>query len=115
MRRGVRLGRPVLPLLRWKPLQSALERVIERSVTGPSAHDRATRQTQLWGRATDEAGHAVEGTLVTPEGYALTAETAVESTLRLCAAGKTGFLTPSRAFGAGYIAEFDGCDGVSVG
>jgi short subunit dehydrogenase-like uncharacterized protein len=66
---------------------------------------------QLWGRATDATGRSVEGTLVTPEGYRLTAETAVESARRVSAgAVPPGFHTPSLAFGANYIAEFDGCD-----
>lgn len=66
---------------------------------------------QLWGRVTDGSGRSVEGTLVTPEGYRLTAETAVESARRVVAgAVEAGFRTPSLAFGARYITEFDGCD-----
>jgi hypothetical protein len=60
---------------------------------------------------TDDAGRAIDGTLVTPEGYRLTAETAVESVRQVLAGVvRAGFRTPSLAFGAGYISQFDGCD-----
>jgi short subunit dehydrogenase-like uncharacterized protein len=66
---------------------------------------------QLWGRVSDAEGRSTEGTLVTPEGYRLTAETAVESARRVADGEvEAGFRTPSLAFGAGYITEFDGCD-----
>ncbi|RMH43692.1 MAG: saccharopine dehydrogenase [Deltaproteobacteria bacterium] len=108
-RRAIRAARPLLPLLRNRRVIAALQRAIERRVIGPSDTTRAVARSHLWGRASDGV-RAVEGTLEAPEGYTLTAETAVESTVRLLAAPQTGFLTPSKAFGADYIARFDGCD-----
>jgi short subunit dehydrogenase-like uncharacterized protein len=109
-RRMAKLARPVLPLLRVRGVQNLLKRRIERTVTGPDAQFRASDQCQLWGRVEDDAGNSVEGTLVTPEGYQLTAETSVEATLRVLDGGLSGALTPAAAFGSGFITEFERCD-----
>jgi len=72
-------------------------------------HQRATARTHLWGEVKDAAGNAATATLDTPEAYAFTAASAVESVERTVA-GKVppGAWTPSRAFGAGYIEELPG-------
>jgi len=107
----LKLARALVSLARLRPVRQLLARRIERSAPGPDEAARRTAQMQLWGRVSDAEGRSAEGTLVTPEGYRLTAETAVESARRV-AAGEVqpGFRTPSLAFGAGYITEFDGCD-----
>jgi short subunit dehydrogenase-like uncharacterized protein len=47
--------------------------------------------------------------LRTPEGYTLTANTALEMAKRVGeGAAKPGFQTPSRAFGADFVLEFEG-------
>lgn len=47
--------------------------------------------------------------LETPEGYTLTAETGLEIAQRAASGEMTpGFQTPSRAYGADFITEFDG-------
>jgi short subunit dehydrogenase-like uncharacterized protein len=103
--------RLVVPLIRLPFIRRMIAQRIERTITGPDEHARRRVQAQLWGRASDAAGRSVEGTLVTPEGYRLTAETAVESVRRVLAgAVQPGFRTPSLAFGAGYITGFEGCD-----
>jgi short subunit dehydrogenase-like uncharacterized protein len=108
---ALKVARFLTPLVRLATVKRALARRIERSVPGPDEEARRTGQTQLWGRVTDATGRSVEGTLVTPEAYRLTAETAVESARRVAAgAVRPGFRTPSLAFGANYIAEFGGCD-----
>lgn len=109
--RMLELGRPLRGLLASRSVRWALEKLIDRRVTGPTAEERASRQAQLWGRVQDGSGNRVEATLVTPEGYSLTAATALES-VRRAAAGdiEPGAHTPATAFGAGYIEEFDGCE-----
>jgi saccharopine dehydrogenase (NAD+, L-lysine-forming) len=109
--RAMKVARFLAPLVRIPGVRSLLRRRIDRGSAGPDDESRRVGQSQLWGCVTDAAGRSVEGTLVTPEGYRLTAETAVESARRVLAGGvKPGFRTPSLAFGASYITEFDGCD-----
>jgi short subunit dehydrogenase-like uncharacterized protein len=110
MIQAMKLSRPLGPLLGLDPVQRILERVIESRVRGPDAEHRAAGSSQIWGRVCG-GGRQVEGTLVTPEGYALTAVTAVESAHRVLGGQvEAGAHTPSTAFGPGFITEFDGCD-----
>jgi short subunit dehydrogenase-like uncharacterized protein len=109
--RGLKVASVLAPLIRLGPVRHLLARRIERSVHGPGEAARGTTKMQLWGRVTNAAGRSVEGTLVTPEGYRLTAETSVESARRIMAGTvEPGCSTPSRAFGAAYITAFDECD-----
>jgi short subunit dehydrogenase-like uncharacterized protein len=109
--RRLRLLRFLVPLLALRPMQALVRRGIDRRVRGPDAEARERGAAELWGRAAARSGQTVEGTLVTPEGYRLTARTAVECVRRILEGGApAGFLTPSKAFGPGFIAEFEGCD-----
>ena len=111
MRRAMKTMSPLLPMLGWKPLQNLIKTGIEHSVTGPDARTRERVRSQLWGRVADPDGNAVEGTLVTPEGYRLTAEATVAAVRRVLAGGvRPGALTPSMAFGPDFVGELDGCD-----
>jgi short subunit dehydrogenase-like uncharacterized protein len=98
-------------MLDWKPVQKLAQRMIPKTGEGPSEEHRRTARSELWARVTDRAGKQRSGTLVAPEGYALTAKTAVESVRRLLNDGtdRKGFLTPSLAFGPEFITSFDGC------
>jgi short subunit dehydrogenase-like uncharacterized protein len=109
--RALGLARFVAPIVRFRPVRDLIARRIDRNVVGPDEHARLTSRVELWGRVVDANGRSVEATLVTPEGYRLTAETAVESAFRVVAgAVQPGFRTPSLAFGPRYIMEFGGCD-----
>jgi saccharopine dehydrogenase (NAD+, L-lysine-forming) len=108
---ALKAARAVAPALGIGPLQRLLKALAGRFVAGPSAEARASARTQLWGRAVDGAGRAAEGTLETPESYALTAVTAVEIASRV-RAGRVapGAWTPAQALGGGFIAEIEGCE-----
>jgi short subunit dehydrogenase-like uncharacterized protein len=109
--RGTKLMRPFRKLLGAGPVQSALKAWVERNIEGPDAHTRAVAKAQVWGLVRDDAGRTVEGTLVTPESYHLTALTAVEAVRRLLEEPRRkGALTPSLAFGADFIQGFEGVD-----
>jgi short subunit dehydrogenase-like uncharacterized protein len=112
-----RLRRAIKTLERWRGtrlfarLVPRLEALAARAAPGPSLEARTHGRSQLWGAATDAEGRTAEGTLTTPEGYTLTARAGIESTLRLAAGkAKPGALTPSLAFGARFIEQFDDCD-----
>jgi saccharopine dehydrogenase (NAD+, L-lysine-forming) len=105
---GMRLSRVAAPLLGLGPVQRFLKARIEERVRGPSAEQRGRGSVQLWGRVSDGA-RAFEQTLQTPEGYAFTAESAVECAKRVLAgAVAPGAWTPSMAFGAGFAASLPG-------
>ncbi len=101
------LTRPILPLLGTAPIQRLLKARIQRRTPGPSAERRAGARSRLWGEVRDAAGNVMQSRLVAPDGYSLTAMTAVAAATRVAAGGvATGFQTPSRAFGKDFILAF---------
>lgn len=109
--RGMKVLGAAGPLLGASRVQRGLKSLVEATLNGPDLHTRQRSSASIWGRATNAAGRSVEATLTTPDGYTLTARTAVDATLR-CAQGTVaaGAMTPSLAFGPDYIAGFEGCD-----
>lgn len=93
------------------PVQAFLKSRIQAGPPGPSDEERQTGYSLLWGEVLNEDGDTVESRLRTPEGYTLTANTALEIGRR-AAAGNVphGFATPSMAFGPDFILEFDGVE-----
>ena len=105
--RMLRLARPFMKLLGTSVAQRFLKARVDAGSAGPSAERRANARSQLWGEATEPNGAAVRTRLVAPDGYTLTALTAVAAVRRVLAGGvPTGFQTPSMAFGADFILEF---------
>jgi len=108
VRRAQRLG-TLLPLLAWRPVKRLLQAAITRRVSGPPPEVRETARVYLWGEARNAAGERVTATLETPEGYRLTAESAVECVQRVLAGQvPPGSWTPGRAFGPHFAAELPG-------
>ena len=57
----------------------------------------------------DASGRTARARLQGPEGYTMTAHTAVATAERVLAGGATpGFRTPSLAFGADFVLEIEG-------
>jgi saccharopine dehydrogenase (NAD+, L-lysine-forming) len=103
--RRLRLARPLLPLLGRRWCKRRLQAWVARRVVGPSAAERKGARVHLWGRATDDAGGAVERTLSVPEGYTFTALAAVEAARRTLAGElRAGAWTPTQAFGPSLLA-----------
>ena len=97
------------PLLGLGLVQSFLKARVDRNVKGPTEEERRRERSVLWGRVSDGT-REVKGTLETPEGYALTAETAVAIAKRVLAGDVApGAWTPSQAFGARFIDSIPGC------
>jgi short subunit dehydrogenase-like uncharacterized protein len=96
------------PLLGTAPFQRLLKAAIRRAPRGPSADQRATARSHLWGEARD-AARTVVSRLEAPEGYALTVQTALAAVGKVRAgAARPGFQTPSLAFGKDFILEIEG-------
>lgn len=105
----LRLTRPMTPLLGSGPVQSLLKKWVDSRPAGPSDANRERSSSELWGEATDPAGNRVESTLITPEGYTLTALTGLDLACRVSSGEfEPGFMTPSKAFGADYILTIAG-------
>jgi short subunit dehydrogenase-like uncharacterized protein len=105
--RGLRLSRMIAPLLSTQAVQWLLKLAIDRRPAGPSEAQRSRAVSRLWGEVTDASGHSARSWLIAPDGYSLTALTAVAAAQRVIAGGvATGFQTPSRAFGADFILGF---------
>jgi short subunit dehydrogenase-like uncharacterized protein len=103
----LKLSRYLGWLLATAPVQNILQKQIPAG--GPSDEERAKGKTYLWGEATDDAGNKVESRQTGPEGYTLTALTALAIAEKIldgnfCA----GFQTPAKCYGADLILEIQG-------
>lgn len=114
--RVLRASRYMGPLLGSAPVQKALHRWTDRGKPGPSAEQRARGRSRLWGEVSDDAGNRAAARLNTPEGYTLTALTAVAAVRRVLAGDHPpGFQTPSLAYGADWILEIEGTEREDIG
>jgi short subunit dehydrogenase-like uncharacterized protein len=108
--RLLKLSRYIGAILRSGFVRRQLVARINRQPAGPSPAARARGKAQLWGEARDTAGQSVQARLTTPEGYTLTARTAVLAARAVLAGGAIpGFQTPSMAFGPDFIMQVPGC------
>jgi short subunit dehydrogenase-like uncharacterized protein len=99
---------------RWIASRSFMQRRLKARVDqmpeGPTDAERRAGHSVLVGEAVNAAGDRVVSRLSCPEGYTLTAMTSLEIVRRALAGEiRPGFQTPSLAYGADFITEFDGC------
>lgn len=110
--RLIRLVRATFPLLRGALRIQSLRRLAQagagRVMAGPSAAELSEGKSYLWARAATAHGQEAQAWLETPDGYRLTALTAVRSVERMLANPSAGALTPAQAFGMDYILTFEG-------
>ena len=110
---GMRRGRMVSRWLGWLlsagPVRRQLVARARARKPGPSDASRARGESRLWGEVRDASGRTAVSRLTAPEGYTLTARTAVASARHVLAGGvRAGFQTPSRAFGPDFILTQEG-------
>lgn len=90
-------------------IQRFLRWVVTKMPAGPTVEKRRLGRTRLWGEASDDVGRRAITRMETPDGYNLTVETALKAVERIQAGDfKPGFQTPSLAYGADFILEFEG-------
>jgi short subunit dehydrogenase-like uncharacterized protein len=109
LRLALRAARPFRGLLASAAVQGFLKRRIQAGPPGPTAEERARGKSFLWGEAVDDASGRAVARLRTPDGYTLTALTAV--TLAARAAGgeaPAGFQTPAKAYGPDFVLSIEG-------
>jgi short subunit dehydrogenase-like uncharacterized protein len=110
MRFGLKAARPFRGLLASEGVRAFLKRRIQAGPPGPDAEARRRGSCRLWGEVRDAAGAVARSRLRTPEGYALTAMTAVALAERtLAGQASPGFQTPSRLCSPDFILSIDGC------
>ena len=108
-RRMMKLSRLLGPLLATQPAQRFLKKRIKAQPAGPSDAERARGKSFVWGEAKDAAGQTKTSRLQGPEGYTLTALTALAIIQKVLAGeAPAGFQTPSSAYGPDLILEIEG-------
>jgi short subunit dehydrogenase-like uncharacterized protein len=109
MRLMMKMSRPLGRMLASGPMQGFLKKRIKSQPPGPNDAERARGKSFVWGEATNEAGQTARARLQGPEGYTLTAMTALAIIGKVLAGeAPVGFQTPSRAYGADLILEVEG-------
>lgn len=115
---AVRAAETLSPLLSAGSVRRGLSALVGRVVTGPDAAARRAGASFVWGEARRRGTDAdrVVSRLTTPETYALTTRTAVESTRRvLRGEAPPGFQTPAGAFGPAFVLSIEGVEGFADG
>jgi short subunit dehydrogenase-like uncharacterized protein len=102
--RTLRRVRPLLPVLRLKPMQRIATAYANRR-TGPSEDERMRSKTELWGRVANAKGQEVTLTNIVDEGYTFTVKSSIAAVERVLASQLSGALTPALAFGANFVNE----------
>lgn len=98
-------------LLKMKWVKNILKKQIDKKPAGPSEEKRAKSETYLWGRVEGENKATCEAFLKTPNGYTLTSNTSLLFASKILNNDfKTGFQTPSLAYGKNVVLEVDGCE-----
>jgi short subunit dehydrogenase-like uncharacterized protein len=109
--RGLRVfsaaSRYLGPLLGSKPVQRFMKSMVKEG--GPSDAERDAGYCLLWGEVRDPAGHTAEARMRTPDGYTLTAQSALHIAGKVLAGqAPPGFKTPSLAYGPDLVLELPG-------
>ena len=106
-----RMARLLGPLIGTGFVQNFLKKQIDKMPAGPTDDERERDSSLLLAEVTDSDGTLYRSTLATPNGYTLTADSAVKCALKaLAGEAKPGFQTPSKAFGAAFINDIEGCE-----
>ena len=99
------------PLLKLRWVKRFLKKQVDKKPPGPSDKSREKSNMFLWGRISDDGTQTKEMRLKTPNGYTLTALTAVAIASRIRQGDfKPGYQTPSTAYGKDFIFEMKGVE-----
>ncbi len=97
------------PLLRLGPVQNYLRRKIESRPAGPDDAQRERAETYIYGEVKDVSGKIVAARLRTPEGYTLTAHSALLIVRKVIhGQAEAGYQTPAGLYGPDLVLEIDG-------
>ena len=103
--------RVIGPLLYNRPVKFILKSMINLYPKGPTEARRLKRFATMIGEVTNDQGGRAVSKLRTREGYTFTAQVTVEIMKRILNGEyKTGFQTPSLAYGSDFILQFEGVE-----
>lgn len=98
------------PILSARWVKNILKNQLDKKPAGPSEKKRSNASMYLWGSITD-GKNTEEKRLKTPNGYTLTALTAVLISQKILDGNfKVGYQTPSTAYGESLILDVEGCE-----
>ncbi len=107
----MRLSRWFGWLLAGRTAQALLGRWIDRGPEGPSDAERRTSEGILVAEIEDARGRRAAARMRVPDPYGFTAETLVAIGVRVLNGDFTaGYQTPSSAYGADFVRQFDGVE-----
>lgn len=90
--------------------QKIVQWQLDRGVEGPTDEQRAAGHYRNFAIARNDTGESVAAVARGPEGYTLTALSAIDATCRAARMeGKPGYQTASSAFGASFFTSLPGC------
>ena len=96
-------------LLRTSTIRALVKKQINRRPAGPSEMQRMKGKTLVWGEVVNASGEKKAARMQCPEGYALTAQTAVLIAQKILSGGfKAGYQTPAGCYGEHLITEVEG-------
>lgn len=106
----------VRPLLHIGPLRRFLEERAAMNSRGADAEELAQGRTHVWGEACGEDGKCIVATLETPNGYALTRDSALAAMRRLTGQPPAGggCFTPSLLFGTRFVETLPGVGAIKI-
>lgn len=108
-RRAMAASRYLGWLLGLPAVQQFQKRLIQAQPPGPNDAERAQGKSLLWGEVEDNSGKRLVSRIQGPEGYTLTALTALAIVVKvLDRQVAIGFQTPSLVYGADLILEIEG-------
>ena len=97
------------PLLRLGLVKKFLQRKIESRPAGPDDAQREKAESYLYGEVRDVSGKTVAARLRTPEGYTLTAHSALLIVRKVLDGNhKPGYQTPAGLYGPDLVLEIEG-------
>jgi len=96
-------------LMRTSLIRSYIKKQINKRPAGPSDEERAKSKGLVWGQVQNPKGEKKSASLVTPDGYTLTAHSSLIISRKILNGNfKPGYQTPASAYGPDLVLEVPG-------